>query len=156
MSASRIIDNQHARVGRWVIERIGGIFHKQGSAAIGLEHEGKLIAGVLFDGYSERAVNIHLACDKPLTREFIWFCFYYAFEQLRVKKLLGMVESTNEKALRLNKKLGFVHEHTIKDGSKSGDMVILSMTREQCKWLNAVKRQGESHGQGLIQNAKNA
>jgi hypothetical protein len=89
---------------------------------------------------------MHIACDGSLTREFIWFCFYYAFEQLNVKKVLGLVESTHHKALELDKRLGFVHEHTIKDGGRENDLIILSMTKAQCRWLNAVKRAGVNDG----------
>ena len=144
----RIIDDQHGRVGRWVIERTGGTYTKEDTKAIGLEQDGKLVAGTIFNSSFGNSVCIHLACDKSLTREFIWFCFYYAFDQLSVKKLIGMVDCTNEKALRLNKRLGFIRECVIKDGSRNGDMVIMTMTRDQCRWLSAVKRQGAINGQG--------
>jgi len=50
-----------------------------------------------------------------------------------------LVDSTNEKALRFDKKLGFVEEARISNAARAGDLVILTMTKEQCRWLNLGK-----------------
>ena len=80
-----------------------------------------------------------------MNREFLWFCFYYPFEQLRVNKILGLVESTNLEAQRLNEHLGFTLEATLKDAAPKGDLLIYSMKRDQCKWLDLKgKYRGEA------------
>lgn len=77
-----------------------------------------------------------------LTREYLWVCFDYVFRQLGVRKVLGEVDSTNQKALNFDRKLGFVHEYTIKDAGKCEDLHIMSMAREQCRWLKLGDKYG--------------
>lgn len=125
------------KVGPWVCQRTGGTWTGDGSA-IGYEKDGKLIAGVLYDQYNGRSACMHVASDgsrKWMTRDYLWICFDYPFNQLKLNKLLGLVDSTNEKALAFDKHLGFVEEAIIKDAGKHGDLVILSMTRQQCRFL---------------------
>lgn len=142
----RIIDQEKDRVGPWVMQRAGGFFHTDSMSAIGLEKDEILIAGVVYDSYRVRSICMHVACDQSFTREFIWFAFYYPFEQLGVQKVIGLVESSNDEALDINRRLGFKREHTIENATPDGDLIILSMTKDQCKWLNAVKRQGAQNG----------
>ena len=84
-----------------------------------------------------------------MNREFLWYCFYYPFEQLQVKKILGLVESDNAEARKLDEHLGFTLEATLKDAAPKGDLLIYSMTRDQCKWLSLTERyRGKTQGTG--------
>jgi len=50
--------------------------------------------------------------------------------------VLGVVNSNNEKAMRMNIALGYVEEYRmpgLHDGG--GDIVIFSMTKDQCRFL---------------------
>jgi len=135
-----IITGQDERVGKWVCERTGGTFTQGDCIAIGLEQDGKLIAGVLYDHYNGKSIAMHVAGEgkRWLNREYLWFCFNYVFEQAGVSKVLGMVSSANEQALKFDRHLGFVHEATIKDACKDGDLLILTMTKDQCQWLRRI------------------
>lgn len=135
-------------MGRWVCERTGGSYSAVDSVAIGLEEDGVLVAGVLYDHWNGKSIAMHVAGlgKKWLTREFLWYCFHYAFVQCGAAKVLGMVSSANEAALRFDRHLGFVHEATIKDACRDGDMVLMSMTPAQCRWLGL----GARHGRQII------
>jgi hypothetical protein len=141
----RIIDQQPARVGPWVCNRFGGIWTPENSSAIGLECQGELIAGTIYSEYYGRSIVMHTAIER-MNREFLWYCFYYPFEELKVEKVLGLVDSFNDSAIQLDRHLGFVLEASIKDAGPQGDLLVFSMTRDQCRWLNAVKRPGVHHG----------
>lgn len=132
---TRIIDNDPMRVGKWVCERAGGNF--TGGTAIGLEKDGDLVAGVIYEVYNGASVFMHVAGTGKywMNREFLWFAFYYPFNQLKVNKVLGVVGGGMENVLDFDQHLGFVIEHRIKDAHPTGDMVILSMTRAQCRFL---------------------
>ena len=65
----------------------------------------------------------------------LWITFDYPFNQLGVKKLIGQVPSSNLKALEFDKKLGFKEEARISDVFPDGDLIVLSMRREDCRWL---------------------
>lgn len=123
------------RIGPWVCERTGGTYEPTTAAAIGWESEGELVAGVLYDQYNGRSICMHVAAEKPVTRTFTKTAFDYPFNQLGVQKVIGLVDSTNDAALRFDRKLGFVEEARIKDAGKHGDLILLTMTKERCRWL---------------------
>lgn len=127
-----------SRIGPWVCERTGGKFEPTTSTAIGMEEDGKLTAGVLYDMHNGRSICMHVAVEKPVSRRFTWMCFDYPFNQLKVEKVMGLVDSTNEKALLFDKKLGFTQEACIAGAGKHGDLLILTMTRPQCRWIKGA------------------
>lgn len=132
----RIVDNDPDRIGKFVFDRCGGTYIKDASSAIGMESNGQIVGGVVYDHYTGRSIVMNCAGDGHwLNREFLWFAFYYPFMQLKVKKILLLIDSTNQKSLRFVQHLGFVHEHTILDAGDFGDQVIYSMTKDQCRWL---------------------
>lgn len=124
-------------VARWVAERTGGKYFAGSGQGIGWQKNGNLIAGVLFDNYTGRSVQMHVAAigKRWMVREYLNFCFRYPFEQLRVEKIIGLVDSTNADALRFDRHLGFTDEAVIADAGRHGDIIILSMTRGQCRFL---------------------
>jgi hypothetical protein len=141
----RVFTDDPGRVAQYVTSKNGGVFEGSDFPSVGLERNGQIVAGVLYDGYLERSICIHVAADK-LTREFVRFCFYYPFIQLGVGKLIGLVDSSNLPAMRFNWHLGFTVEAVIRDGAKFGDLCLFTMTPDQCKWLNVGRRTGEKHG----------
>lgn len=130
-----------ARIGPWVCERTGGTYEPSTSTAIGMEEGGKLTAGVLYDQFNGRSICMHVAVERPVSRTFTRTCFEYPFNQLKVHKVMGLVDSDNAKALRFDRHLGFVQEARIKGAGKTGDLIILTMTRAQCRWIK-----GAPHG----------
>lgn len=138
----RIVDNESERVGKWACSKAGGVFSLADSVAIGLERDGELTAAVVFNNWTGRSICMHVYSEGKhwLNREFLWFVFYYPFEQLKVKKIVAQVSSANEAALKFDSHLGFIHEATVKDAAKDGDMLLLTMTREQCPWLELRKK----------------
>lgn len=100
----------------------------------------RLLGGVLFTEYRGGSVMIHMAGFDPhwVNRAMIYLAFDYPFNQLKVKKLIGLVPESNVRARNANLKLGFKAEYLIEDvysGEDSG-MLIMSMRREECKWLD--------------------
>jgi hypothetical protein len=124
------------RVGPWVSSRTGGTYSPT-DVGIGLEKDGVLVAGTLFDSYLGNSMCVHLAGDGKdwLNREFLHVCFDYPFNQAKIKKLIGLVDSTNTQARKFDEHIGFVLEATIKDAGRHGDLLIYSMTRQQCRYL---------------------
>ena len=75
-----------------------------------------------------------------MTSDYAKACFGYVFNQLNVNKVIGLVDSTNTAARRYDEHLGFRLEATIPDAGTHGDLLIYTMTREQCRWVE------ERHG----------
>lgn len=125
-------------MGRWVCERTGGTWSPVDSRAVGLARDGELVAGVIYDHYNGASVAMHVASDgtrRWLNREYLRFCFSYAFDTMKVHKVLGIVPSTNANALTFDAHLGFTEEARVKGACPGGDLIILTMTRDACRWL---------------------
>lgn len=103
--------------------------------------DGKPLAGVIYDGYNERSIATHIWVDAESTPSREWYAaiFDYPFNRLGVEKLVGQVNSTNEDAIRLDEHFGFVEEGRIKNYSNDGDLILYTMTIDQCKILNSPR-----------------
>ena len=107
-------------------------------------HDGKLVGGMLYSGYTGEggSVHMHVASFSPRwgTRDLVWVAFHYPFEQLLVKKIFAPVPVNNLKAKRLNSHLGFTVEHIIRDMFPYGDMLLMGMYRDGCDFLKWTPR----------------
>jgi RimJ/RimL family protein N-acetyltransferase len=137
-----IIDNDHKRIGEWIAKKTDSEY-REGSKCIGLEKDGEIIAGVLYDWFNGSSVYAHIAIEGPINREFLWFIFYYPFEQLGAKVIIGLVAEDNKKAQQLDEHLGFVLNSIIPQGHPSGGLFIYTMNKNQCRWLNVKAKSSE-------------
>lgn len=113
-----------------------------------LNAEGKLLGGVTFQNFLGGSIALHVnSFDRHwLTRDFLWVIFHYPFVQLGCKKVMGFVPSSNQKALEFDKHIGFKEEYRISDACVDGDLVVLSMRREECRWLKIQPKGIRSRG----------
>lgn len=125
-----LIFNQKELLSRWVATRIGQQSSWGDYYAMGVEHEGKIIAGILFNGLSESNIYAHMAVDRS-TREFVTLldhAFNYAFNTCKVRRVTATVDEHNTKALRLDEHVGFVREGVLHQAGPGGqDTIILVM-----------------------------
>lgn len=137
----RVLFRSFKAVGEWVYNRTGGTFPENICTALGLAEDGKIVAGVVYEGFNGASVKTHIAIDEKtyLTKEFLKAIFEYPFNQLKVNKLIGIVDATNTRAVSLNKKLGFTIEGVIEGASSTGDLLIMTMRRDQCRYLGNAK-----------------
>lgn len=106
---------------------------------IGLERDGRLIAGALYEGFNGRNVWVHLAGEpgsRWMTREFLRYGFHYPFNELKVERLSGYVNESNQAAIRLDLHLGYEIETRLKGAAPDGgDVLIFVMWRDKCRWI---------------------
>jgi RimJ/RimL family protein N-acetyltransferase len=124
-------------VGSWVFNQVGKCWGPEGREAIGLVRDGEVLAGVVFEDYTGVAIQAHIAISSPRVpfRKLLSAAAGYAFNQLRVEKILGMVPSSNKAALKMDLRIGFRPEAVIKGVFKDADLVIMSMAREDCSFI---------------------
>ena len=105
---------------------------------IGQEMDQEIVAVVGFCDFTPTSVTMHTASIDTLwlTKDLLWATFDYCFNILKVKVILVTIAGSNDKSLRLCRKLGFVDRVLIEDAHKHGDLAILTMRKEQCKWLD--------------------
>ena len=133
----RISTREQGRVGAFVAGMLDCHFYD--FEALGLERDGELIAGVVYNEFTGPDVQMHVAAipgRRWLTKEFLWFAFAYPFVQLGCVRVSGRVGSKNKDALRLNYHLGFEYEATLKHAILDEDLILLVMWQEKCRFLN--------------------
>lgn len=152
MTRDRIVINDPDH-GVRIASLAGVVFNTGVDQVISRVLDGRLLGGVIFNGYTRASINLHMAGfdDKWANRDLIWCVFHYAFVQLGVKKVFGQVPASNNRALAVNKKLGFKEEARISDVFEDGDLVVVAMYKEDCRWLDLRPRGltyagGTTHG----------
>lgn len=123
-------------VGEWVAERVGGKYHQDDAQAIGLEKNGQIIAGVIFERYNGHSLWVHIAAEGRLTPSFVKAICKYAFIDCDVEKVIGTVTSGNVKAMKFDENLGFIEEGRIRDAAPDGDIIIYTMSKSNCRFIN--------------------
>lgn len=121
------------RVGAWVVAQTGGQF-REDAVAIGLEKDGEVVAGAVFDSYNGASIMAHVAATQ-VNRSWLHMIHHYPFAQLGVNCVIGVVSSANDKALRFDTHLGFVEVARIPGACPDGDMVILVMQKENARYV---------------------
>lgn len=132
------IYGQNDRVIPWVGQRIDEDDFGQ-AEAIGLEQDGELIAGVVFNWYTGPSISMHVAAEpgrRWMTRDYLYRVFAYPFLQVGCRRVTGLVREDNLDAQRFDEHLGFKREGLIRQGASDGSNLILyGMLKEECRWL---------------------
>jgi hypothetical protein len=94
---------------------------------------------VAYDGWLGSTCQMHMLALQPYVPKTLRFAaFNYAFNVLKRTRVFGIVNSNNEKAMRLDKWLGFTEwTRFLGCHDQGGDIVILTMTAED--WNNGQK-----------------
>ena len=127
------ISSNASEVGPWVAKKIFGPWN--GSPAIGLERNGEMVAGVIYENWNRRSVTCHIAIQGLMTPAYLGAIFHYPFIFLGVDKIIAPVSEGNEESIRLCRKMVFTEECRIKDAHPEGSILIYTMEREDCKYL---------------------
>ena len=119
-------------VGAWVAEQTTGSYHCN-STAIGLEREGQIVAGVIYENFLNTTINCHIVIDGKINKKFIYAIFNYPFIVCNVEKIIVLVTEDNKKSIKLVKNMGFTEEARIT--RSNGDMIYFTLLRNNCKFL---------------------
>lgn len=100
--------------------------------------DGRVMGGTIYQGYTGRSIEMHVASfdGRWLSKSLLFVAFGYPFLQLGCSKVIGRVNENNKRALEFDLKVGFIEEARIRDVYPEGDLLILTMRRDQCRWLN--------------------
>lgn len=114
---------------------------KQCVCIASLRADGSILGVVLFDRFTKTGVELSVASISPrfLNRDFLDVIFHYAFVTCKKKRITAVCEDDNEKAISLNKGLGFIEEGRLKCWYGNKDGIILRMLREECRWIKGQK-----------------
>jgi hypothetical protein len=132
---------------RIIAEAAGVFFNPECNHSIVRVEGDKLLGGVIYQGFTGASIRMHAVGFVPrwIDKDMLWISFEYPFGQLGVNKILVHVHSTNLKSLAFTTKLGFKEEAQITGVYPDADLVIMSMCREDCRWLKRGHRRGTVH-----------
>lgn len=133
-----LILNDKRRVGEWARSRIRVESWGDWYEAIGLEHDGTLVAAVVYTWHSDADVHMHIAVDcggRYLTREALRAAFRYPFRQLGCRRVTGLIAAKNDASRRIAEKLGFVREGVKRHGMPDDDLIVYGLLREECRFV---------------------
>lgn len=92
---------------------------------------------VAYDEFCGATCQMHWASENAryLPRELIHFAFRYSFNVLKLRRVFGLINSTNTSALRITLWLGFKEVYRAEDcHHDGGDIVFLEMRADNCTW----------------------
>jgi RimJ/RimL family protein N-acetyltransferase len=123
------------QVGEYVTAQTQGGFDVDRSVAIGLERDGKIVAGTVYENWNGVSVVCHIAWER-VTPAYMAAVYDYPFNVANVDKIIGPISSNHTRALALVSKMGFSEEARIKGAAHdSGDIVLMTMTPNECRYL---------------------
>jgi len=107
------------------------------AVCLGQVIDGKLRAVVVYYNFQGKSCQTHICSTGKhwMSKEYLWAMFDYPFEKLGLKVILAVIAGNNEKSLKLSRKLGFKDVAKIPDAHNDGDLVILTMRPDECRWL---------------------
>lgn len=135
---TRLILDDPDRVAAFVGERIGRPHPWWKKAAIGIERGGELLAGVVFENWTDRSVEAHIAAlpgRRWARPDFFAVCFRYAFLQLDVEIMYAHVRASNIDCCRLVEHLGFREVVILEGAAVRDDLIIYAIRRSECRYL---------------------
>tara|TARA_R110000868_G_scaffold252298_1_gene508940 strand:- start:1150 stop:1614 length:465 start_codon:yes stop_codon:yes gene_type:complete len=128
-----------SEVGKWVADKTTELYNVD-SAAIGLQKDNKITAGVVYQDYCETTIVCHIRIEGRVNKQFLKAIFNYPFDQLEVEKIIVPITEENEKSIHLVKNMGFKEEARI--SRSNGDIVFFTLHKNDCKFLG--ERYGKS------------
>lgn len=140
-------------VAPWVAKKLFGRFNPD--EAIGLEKNGELVAGVIYENWNRRSIVCHIVIDGRMTPSYLAAIFHYPFMYLGVDKIIAPVAESNEESIKFVENLGFEREATLSDAHPDGAILLYTIKRTACRFIGeryasrlVVAAQGECHRQG--------
>lgn len=129
--------------GEWIMHRAGGLFTPGHGHSLSTHSDAGIVGGFVIDSFTGVCACVHMAGEGPgwATPDLLWMLFDYSFNQLGVKKLLGLVRSDNYAALAINLRGGWRVETLVRDMYGEGvHAFVIYMKPEGCRWLNHVPK----------------
>jgi RimJ/RimL family protein N-acetyltransferase len=132
----RIISEPKELIGRYVAAKQKHAADWGLYTAFGLINtDDELVAGIVFNGYTPPSIMMHIAADQ-MTPGLIATAMHYAFVKSDCKRITGIIDQNNDKSCRFARSLGAKLEGIMRDASKTGNLCIYGLLREDAqKWL---------------------
>jgi len=131
-----IVFGPHDTLGKWLCERIQYVPTPNLRCMGNVARDGTIRGVVGFDDWNGASCQMHVAGEGYwVTRDFLRHVFAYVFDTAGLNMVIGVVPSGNTRALRFDKHVGFKVVATLEGAHPDGSLVIVSLKREDCRYL---------------------
>ena len=140
---NRIIFGADDYLKSWAAKRIG-INQFGPSVAIGVQRDDQIICATIYHDLRDGQIEASIAASSRrwASRSVLHTLFAYPFKQVGAHRLLVQCSEANDKAMKMNKQLGFVQEGRLRQLYPPQDAILWGMLKSECKWLK-----GNDYGQ---------
>jgi RimJ/RimL family protein N-acetyltransferase len=107
-------------------------------SALGLVREGRLVAGVVYNHWSETNCCMHVGAVPGrawLVPEFLFAAFDYPFNERKLRRVTGLVPKKNAQARKFDEHLGFKLEGSMRHALPHDDLLVYGMLARECRWI---------------------
>lgn len=112
-------------------------------SALGLVKGNYLVAGVIYNNWSEKNVCAHIAAIEGcrwMTPAFLYAMFDYPFNQCSVNRITALVARKNKRARKFTEHLGFKYEGCLEDFFERDDMICYGLVRARCRFIEPKRK----------------
>jgi RimJ/RimL family protein N-acetyltransferase len=138
-----VIVSDKTIVGPWVARKLFAPWNPVGTEAIGLERRGELVAGVMYENWNGKSCVCHIVVEGLITPTYLAAIFHFPFVHGGLDKIIAPVAESNAQSIKFVEKLGFRKEAQILDAHPDGSILLFTMTRDTCRFIE------ERYGQKL-------
>ncbi len=106
-------------------------------SALGIVHNDRLIAGVVYSTYKHPSIEGSIASISTnwCTRNIMHHLFNYPFNQLKCRRITLLIKTEDTKIKAMAARAGFIHEGTLRHSLENGDQEIYGMLKSECRWI---------------------
>lgn len=142
---SRVIlsSENDLRIPCFLSERLGVVFEPP-FTTMGIEKDGKIVAGILFNIYTGHDIHVTIA-GSGWTRRFLRLLGQYLFDHLGVDRFTALTEKQN--VVDIVERLGGMKEGRLRDHFGRGrDAIILGVLRDEYRYRHGLNAKSPRPG----------
>lgn len=97
-----------------------------------------ILAVCVFDSFTVDGCSVHFAIENPMVirRGFFSEIAYHAYVVCGRKRMFGLVPDNNERALKLDKNIGFKEIARVPNAISEGvGYIVMELLKEDCRFL---------------------
>jgi len=123
---------------KWMADRTSILLIPDMTSIMAVDADtGAIQACCVMDSWTENSCQIHFAIDNPFVIRHGYFeeISKFVFDTSGREVMIGTVPASNEKALKLDKRIGFKEVTRLKNAFKQGvDFVVLELRKAHCNF----------------------
>ena len=130
----------------WIAARAHPLRCADSQGLVAYDDNGIIQAVCVMDSWTPDTCQVHFAIDNKFVIRggFLNEIARHCFVTCGRKRIFGLVPSNNDRAIRLDRHIGFTEVARVPHGYSEGvDYIVFGMDKADCRWLNSPKTEAE-------------